>query len=178
MNTDPYMWLDPGFAESGYYDAFAALDSFTADVRLGEVDSRGKRLFEFNIINSDQRDIFDALKAAIGIANGRLIDGGGTFDKWFTADDDFFYAQGIALVVRDVLVVMRYGYETELINRKVLVNVDEAISALDDIVETHPAIIFTSSMASMIPDHRAKISQKFSYAEGRLTNAVEAFGTK
>jgi hypothetical protein len=176
LNTDPYLWFDPGFAESGYFDGFNHIESFIELVRSHKLGSDGKPLAVFNVTQEDKRDIFDALNDTIGMANGRLIKSGSLFNKWFTADDDVYYAKGVAIVVRDILAVMRESYAQEFRERGFLVNIDEAISELNSIVEFQPAVALTSESDSMIPDHRAKLTQQLTFVSGRFQNALKSYG--
>ncbi len=175
FNTNPYWWMDPGFAESGYNDAIESLDSFISDVRSSEIGSGAKHAAIINITNEDKKDIFVSLDEIFGIANGRLIESASLFGRWFQTDDDVYYAKGLALVVRDILVVMRNGYEGEFRQRGFLTNIDEALSELEGIISFHPVITFTSKDDSMIPDHRAKLSQKIGFVRGRLENAIRSY---
>ncbi len=96
---------------------------------------------------------------------------------YFEIDDDVYYAQGAAIVARDIAVAMRWMYADEL-SRGGLNNLDAAIDALNAAAKYNPAWISQGDSekwwSQKLADDRAKMQNYFTIAFRRIEDLKES----
>lgn len=165
---DPYVWMMPGWSESAYEEGIENIKSFVKDARAG------KPGVVINITNEDIHDIFFAVDEALRVPQGELIESSSLI-SWNKSDDEIFFAKGAAIVARDILVVMRQGYEKDIRARGALDNLDQAIVALEKVLAFQPSIVWAIGDDSQFPDHRANLSQYLQDIRSRMDNLQKAY---
>lgn len=89
------------------------------------------------------------------------------------ADDDIYYAQGVMLVVRDVVIALVQLYP-EILNKGGRENIQEAIYYMDKICTFNPPIVCNGDNESIFADHRALIFKYYKMVEARLDDVANS----
>jgi hypothetical protein len=169
---------DPAFGnfpdQWGWMGAFqdASENHFNAAVgyiHAFEVEAKTSTDPIVNVRADDLVEIMDMLVSDKGILSepyGRLTATNAEVE-WSELDDRVYYAQGAAIVARDIAVALKHSFPTEL-SRGGLENLDAAIEALDDAARFNPWWVTRGEASSQFADHRAKMQRYFTEAFRRL----------
>ncbi len=88
-------------------------------------------------------------------------------------DDRVYYAQGVALVVRDVMNALIKIYP-EILEKGGEKNILEGLSDLDKIVSFNPIVVLRGSNDSMLADHRGKVAKYLIAVDRRIEELMES----
>lgn len=164
----PGQWLFPEPSESVYYRAIELIKEYQRNLRANIGNAT------INITNKDIETILrviadDVLRVPRGMLNAR------TFEvSWFEIDDRVFFAQGAAIVARDVLVAIKYAFEKKITDTGAMDNLDRAIASLEGVLKFHPWWIIAGDADSLWADHRSKLARYYTDAIERTIDVAEA----
>ncbi len=138
-------WLPS--SESQYKKGISLMKQYEKELRAGKA--------KYNFRTDDMYALFKLLISEdfLGEPLGRL--GDKNFDSFTKADDAVYYAQGVVLVVRDVITVLYHLYP-ELMRKGSQDNFEKAFHDMDAIAAFNPWIVLNGNHDSMLPDHRSK----------------------
>jgi len=157
--------------ESRYWDAINDIKSYQADV------AAGKEGDYYNITNANIAAILDTIrgkdgKGVLEIPHARLIHI--DQESWSQVDDDFFLAQGAAIVARDELVAIRSSYSDKIAERGALQNLDNAIASLNEAINVHTFVVFRGGINYMMPNQCAILANLFDTAMSSIDQVAKA----
>ncbi len=177
LGNFPDQWGWMGGLDDASENHFEKAGKFLAEFREQmEVADSNKKL-----VNLRSDDIVGILEAIVG--NGGILSE--PFGKltarnanlaWNELDDAVYYAQGAALVARNILVTLRSSFPKEL-ERGGMGHLDVAIEALDTAGSFNPLWITRGDGESMFADHRSKIQRYYTDALRRLTEFQKSLQT-
>lgn len=165
-------------SENHYTEAVKLLENFVA--RANNSDSTTSQGQLINLRTDDFVEIMRMLVADGGILTEPY---GGLTSRnekvsYVELDDRVYYAQGAAIVARDMLVAMRYMYKEELSRGGGLDNLDAAIDALNAAAQYNPPWISRGDSrfwwSTKFADDRAKMQSYFTEAFRRIENLKES----
>lgn len=136
-------------------------DSYRASIELtrqyAKLALAGDKNANVNITTKDISSILDGIMSALAEPRGRVT-GSGHKIPWYELDDRVYYASCAAAVARDVFVTLRSGFSAEL-EKGSGENADRAVEALDAAAKFNPWWVARGDGASMMADHRSKMSR-------------------
>jgi len=150
MNSATSFWFPS--AENSYGEAVDCLKAFVQKLKTG------KRSFYYRKDNlvaliANYRDL-------LGNVNKSLVDGS---VSWWTSDDYFYYAKGIAHVYYEILRVVRVGYQPQLATTLYGIDIiDTMLHELGRVEHMDPWIILNADLDSFFANHRADINAPLS----------------
>jgi hypothetical protein len=129
------------------------------------------------IFNMRTDDVYELLKLITG---PQLIDQtmGYLIQKneevsFVDLDDRLYYAQGVALVIRDVLNAL-IKIEPTILAKGGKRNIAEGLLELDKIVRFNPTIVLRGEHDSMVADHRGKVARYLISIDKRIEELMES----
>ena len=131
-----------------------------------------------NLRSDDLVAIFDSIVGNGGILSepfGKLTYRGADM-SWSHLDDAVYYAQGAALVARDILVTLKSSFPAEL-ERGGMQLLEVAIDSLNAAGSFNPYMVTRGDGDSMFADHRSKMQRYYTDAFRRLTELRESLKT-
>lgn len=175
----PRIW---GFFErssnSAYQDGVANVHKY-ADKLIGMKVTKKKKDDVRAIVNIKANEIYEMLtfilsKNFIDVPLGWLSAPGGTL-SWSELDDRVYFAQGMTLVLRDVITVLKELYPEKITNvdKGGAQNLEEAMTAMNKICTFNPAIVLRGKEDSMFADHRGKMARYMFTVRERLLDVAE-----
>jgi hypothetical protein len=150
MNSATSFWFPS--AESSYGEAVDCLKAFVQKLKTG------KRSFYYRKDNlvaliANYRDL-------LGNVNKSLVDGS---VSWWTSDDYFYYAKGIAHVYYEILRVVRVGYQPQLATTLYGIDIiDTMLHELGRVEQMSPWIVLNGDLDGFFANHRADINAPLS----------------
>ncbi|MEA3387087.1 MAG: DUF2333 family protein [Patescibacteria group bacterium] len=88
-------------------------------------------------------------------------------------DDRMYYAQGVALVIRDVMHAL-IKIEPSILEKGGKRNISEGLSELDKIVKFNPIFVLRGQHDSMFADHRGKVARYLISIDKRIEELMES----
>ncbi|WP_321403916.1 hypothetical protein [Maridesulfovibrio sp.] len=175
----PRIW---GFFErsssSAYKDGVANVHKY-ADKLIGLNLTNKKKDDVRAIVNIKASEIYEMLtfilsKNFIDVPLGWLSAPGGSL-SWSELDDRVYFAQGMTLVLRDVITVLKELYPEKITNvdKGGTQNLEEAMIAMNKICTFNPAIVLRGKEDSMFADHRGKMARYMFTVRERLLDVAE-----
>ncbi len=129
------------------------------------------------VFNMRSDDVYELLKLITGAqlidqTMGHLIqkDNEVSFTE---LDDRVYYAQGVALVIRDVMNTLVKIYP-EILEKGGKKNIREGLSDLNKIVDFNPIVVLRGSNDSMLADHRGKVAKYLISVDRRIEELMES----
>ena len=129
------------------------------------------------VFNMRSDDVYELLKLITGPqlidqTMGHLIqkDNEVSFTE---LDDRVYYAQGVALVIRDVMNTLVKIYP-EILEKGGTKNIREGLSDLNKIVDFNPIVVLRGSNDSMLADHRGKVAKYLISVDRRIEELMES----
>ena len=150
MNSATSFWFPS--AENSYGEAVDCLKAFVQKLKTG------KRSFYYRKDNlvaliANYRDL-------LGNVNKSLVDGS---VSWWSSDDYFYYAKGIAHVYYEILRVVRVGYQPQLATTLYGIDIiDTMLHELGRVEHMDPWIVLNADLDSFFANHRADINAPLS----------------
>lgn len=177
LGNFPDQWGWMGGLDDASENHFGKAGEFIAEFRKQMESANSDK----KLVNLRSDDIVAILEAIIG--NGGILSE--PFGKltarnaglsWNELDDSVYYAQGAALVARNILVVLKSSFPREL-ERGGIGHLDVAIEALDTAGSFNPLWITRGDGESMFADHRSKMQRYYTDALRRLTELQSSLKT-
>ncbi|SME94984.1 hypothetical protein SAMN06295933_0750 [Desulfovibrio gilichinskyi] len=175
----PRIW---GFFErssnSAYEDGVANVHKY-ADKLISMKVVNKKKGDSRAIVNIKASEIYDMLtfilsKNFIDVPLGWLSAPGGTL-TWSELDDRVYFAQGMTLVLRDVITVLKELYPEKITNvdKGGTQNLEEAMMAMNKICTFNPMVVLRGKEDSMFADHRGKMARYMFTVRERLLDVAD-----
>ena len=192
LSNDPKKWLFPS-AESRYRGDKGALSKFRS---LRNRLVAGETTFYPRYDNL--QDLIHQYMSLLGDINNRLANApdnqrtrralsGGTLPPqsgeqfgmikvpWTEIDDNFYYAQGAAYVLRQMMVAIKYDFAKTLEDRNAVQQVDNIIAVLDQ-CQFEPLIVLNGDIGSITANHSMELHSLMENTRQRLRNLEEMLG--
>ncbi|MBW2073014.1 MAG: DUF2333 family protein [Deltaproteobacteria bacterium] len=157
MNKADQFWFPS--AESQYESAIEELKKFLANLR------QGKSRFYYRVENLSS--LVAAYKDLLGNCHENLVkefEADGSQVSFFASDDYFYYAQGVAHVMVEILGAVRMSFVEQLRTIDALDLMDKIIEELERAVDIHPWIVLNSSPGSILANQRYNLAAPISAA--------------
>lgn len=159
-------WIFP--ASEGYYrDGIDAVRKYQDGLRRGDPNT---------VVNVTTKNLANTLRCMDSMLQepyGRLIDRSSSV-VWTKIDDEIFYAQGAAIVARDMLAAIAVAYADEFQRGQLDRQVAEAVDSLSAAARFNPYWNLRGDGDSMFGDHRSKEARYVSEALRRIEDIYEA----
>jgi hypothetical protein len=150
MNSATSFWFPS--SESCYEEAVDHLKAFVEKLKTG------KRSFYYRKDNLVA--LINNYKDLLGNVNKGLVDGS---VSWWTSDDYFYYAKGVAHVYYEILRVVRVGFQPQLGSTLYGVDImDTILHELSRVEEMDPWIILNADLDGIFANHRADMNAPLS----------------
>ncbi len=150
MNSATSFWFPS--AESCYGDAVDYLKAFLEKLKTG------KRSFYYR--KDNLVSLISSYRDLLGNVNKSLIDGK---VSWWSADEYFYYAKGIAHVYYEILRVVRVGYQPQLATTLYGIDImDEMLHELHRADQMSPWIVLNADLDGWFANHRADLNAPLS----------------
>ena len=184
LSNDPAKWLIPS-AESRFNGAVDSLKSYRADLVAGKS--------EFYPRENSLREMLDQYVSLLGGVNTRLANAPelkgyrtsvefvgetgspraeqlvDTNVPWHEIDDNFYYAQGAAYVLRQMMVAIKYDFAEVLRRRSATAQVDSIIEVLDE-SQFEPLMVLNGNVGSVMANHSMELHSILENARQKIRN--------
>lgn len=170
FSNDPFKWILPS-AESKYLAGVKSLKSYEERLSNGNA--------EFYPRGDSLTDLLDQYTSLLGGINTRLANAprrswkvlseetaGDAYTRgeklvevkvpWTQIDDNFYYAQGAAYVIRQVMLAIRYDFKDILHVKKAEELVDRIIQVLNE-SQFEPIIVLNGDRGSIMANHSLQL---------------------
>ncbi len=150
MNKSTQFWFPS--AEGSYNEAIKYLRSYLKRLKTGKAHFY-YRVDTLIALISSYRDF-------LGNCTNNLVkdhEKDGTPVSWFKADDYFYYSQGAAYLIHEILKVVEVGFHEQLVTIDAVDIMEEAIHELHRGVSMSPWIILDRPLDSVFANHRANL---------------------
>lgn len=171
FNYSPNKFWLPS-AESEYLNGIKELNSYKKKLGSGEASfyTRGDNLLY----------LFDLYRSILGSCEENLAKMKEEDDSdvsFFKSDDYFYYAQGVAIAMSEILKAIETDFETTIKNRNSMETLENAIESLEHAKHIHPIIILDSDYDSLFANHRANMAAPIGHAKFYLGVLIKALST-
>ncbi|MDR1045889.1 MAG: DUF2333 family protein [Candidatus Adiutrix sp.] len=201
LSNDPLKWYFPS-AESRFKGAMDKYRSYRSRLNSGEAsfvprdDNLSELLHQYvsllgaintRLANAPRHQRLkggqsalakapDTEAAPVGTeapADGPAESGGeGQYVPWNKIDDNFYYAQGAAYVVRQMMVAVKHDFSEVLGNRNAAAQVDYIIEVLNQ-TQFEPAFVLNGDVGSLMANHSMELHSLLENARQRIRNLNE-----
>ena len=185
LSNDPFKWLLPS-AESKYDDAIKSLKSYRDRLAAGNeeifyprADNLSELLDQYvsllggvntrlaNAPKGHRNKISEETAGESGLApSEQLVD---TKVPWNKIDDNFYYAQGVAYVLRQMMVAIKYDFSEILEVKKASAQVDSIIEVLNQ-AQFEPWVVLNGDIGSMLANHSMELHSLLENARQKVRN--------
>lgn len=173
----PSVW---GFFErssvSAYEDGVRNVNTYANRLVAANANSNEPR----TIVNIKANEVYEMLafilsKNFIDVPLGWLSEPSDNV-AWTDLDDRVYFAQGVTIVVRDVIVVLKELYPEKITNidKGGAQNLAKSLAAMDQICIFNPDLILRGQGDSMFADHQGKMARYMFTMRERLYDVSEA----
>ena len=97
--------------------------------------------------------------------------------SWFMADDYFYYSQGIALAMAEMLEAVTKEFNQELQKKNAHKLLEDAIHALHAASHLHPWVVTNGAKDGILANHRANMSTYIGEAEHVISTMMSQLAT-
>jgi hypothetical protein len=97
--------------------------------------------------------------------------------SWFLVDDYFYYSQGIALAMAEMLEAVTKEYHQELQKKNSIKLLEDAIHALHAAAHLHPWVVTNGAKDGILANHRANMSTYIGEAEHVISTLTSQLAT-
>jgi len=159
-------------ASGKYKEAMANLEQYIDDLR----HNRSRfypRVDNLIALMNHFRDV-------LGSAFHNLIkdtEADGSPVSWFVCDDYFYFAQGVALSMAEILEGVKEDFSDQLAKKNSSKLVDDAIHALHTASHLHPWLITNAAKDGILANHRANMGTYIGEAEHIITTLISVLAT-
>ena len=150
MNKSTQFWFPS--SESSYNEALKHFRNYLARLKTGRAHFY-YRVDTLIALVSSYRDF-------LGNCTNTLVkdrEKDGTPVSWFKSDDYFYYSQGAAYLIYEILKVVQVGFHEQLVTIDAVDIMEEAIHELHRGVSMSPWIILDRPLDSIFANHRANL---------------------
>ncbi len=159
-------------AESKYKDAIEELTLYRDRLRSGETAffTRADNLIP----------LLSAFEDLLGSCDENLVkqfEDNGEPVSYFSADDYFYYAQGVAIAMHPIMEAVAVDFHTTLANRNGLDVIHHAIHSLGIAKDINPWLITEADLDGILANHRANIAAPISHARFYVSVLINALST-
>lgn len=165
MNRSDQFWFPS--TESQYKLALEELQAFIANLR------QGKSRFFYRTDNL--LSLIAAYKDLLGNCHENLVkdkEADGTRVSFFQADNYFYYAQGVAHVMCEMLKVVRVGFAEQLRTIDAVALTEKILEDLQRAVKYSPLIITNSDGSGILANHRYNLAAPISSALHNMSSML------
>lgn len=159
-------WFLPS-SESYYREGISLVRQYQAGLRARDPN------FVVNVTTGNLVQVLEGMHSMLQEPHGRVLDRGTTV-SWTELDDTIYYAQGAAIVARNMLAAMYVAYNSEFSRGDTERQMLDAIDTLSVAVEYNPWLVTRGDGDSMIADHRRKFGGYISEALRRIEDLTES----
>ncbi|OPX19829.1 MAG: hypothetical protein BZ151_07210 [Desulfobacca sp. 4484_104] len=101
----------------------------------------------------------------------------GSTVSWFACDNYFYYSQGVALGMSEVLEAVREDFSRELLKKNSHKLLEEAVHALHASCQLHPWLITNAAKDGILANHRANLATYIGEAEHYVSTLQTVLAT-
>jgi hypothetical protein len=159
-------------ASGKYKEAMADLEHYIEDIK------QNRSRFYTRVDNLIA--LMNHFRDVLGSAFHNLIkdaEGDGSSVSWFVSDDYFYFAQGVALGMAEILEGVKEDFADQLARKNSTKLVDDAIHALHTAGHLHPWLITNASKAGILANHRANMGTYIGEAEHIIFTLMSVLAT-
>ncbi len=159
-------------ASGKYKEAMADLEHYIEDVK------HNRSRFYTRVDNLIA--LMNHFRDVLGSAFHNLIkdtEGDGSTVSWFVSDDYFYFAQGVALGMAEILEGVKEDFADQLARKNSTKLVDDAIHALHTASHLHPWMITNASKDGILANHRANMGTYIGEAEHIIFTLMNVLAT-
>jgi len=159
-------------ASGKYREAMANLDRYIDDLK----HNRSRfytRVDNLIVLMNHFRDL-------LGSAFHNLVkdtEADGSKVSWFVCDDYFYFAQGVALGMAEVLEGVKEDFADQLLRKNSMKLVEDAITALRAASELRPWVVTNASKDGIMANHRANMATYIGHAEHMIFTLMSVLAT-
>ena len=187
LSNDPYKWWFPS-AESKWKKASENLEVFYQNFLLGES--------HFYPRADNLAELLEQYESLMGGVNTRLIHAPRDMKEvlmmeddatdhpekpkmadvdipWYTIDDNFYYAQGVAYALHESFKAIRIDFIDVLKDKNSLQLVDKILEDLRR-CDFEPLVVFNGGLGSVFANHSLNLSGVFNDARQKVTSLIVA----
>ncbi len=184
FSNDAFKWVLPS-AESRFQAATERLRSYRDRLAAGQAEfyPRGDNLSELldqyvsllggintRLANAPARQRYKISQESAGEVDAsreeQRVD---THVPWNRLDDNFYFAQGAAYVLRQVMVAIRDDFSEILETRKARPQVDSIIEVLDQ-AQFEPLVVLNGDVGSVLANHSMELHSLLENARQKIRN--------
>lgn len=184
LSNDPNKWILPS-AESRFQGAMARLRRYRDNLMAGQAEfyPRERSLNEMlgqyiSLLGGVNTRLANAprlkgYRTSLEFAgetgmprDEQMID---TNVPWYRIDDNFYYAQGVAYVLRQMMVAIRYDFAEVLKRRSATAQMDSVIEVLNE-AQFEPWVVLNGSVGSVMANHSMELHSVLENARQKLRN--------
>ena len=169
VSADKY-WFPS--ASGKYREAIRDLEAYVEDL------SRGRSRFYSRVDNL--MVLLTNYKDLMGSSFHNLIkdyEADGSHVSWFKVDDYFYFSQGIALGMSQMLEAVKVEFNQELQKKNLHKLLDDAIHALHEAGHLSPWVVTNGAKDGILANHRANMATYIGEAEHVISTLQTALGT-
>ena len=184
LSNDAFKWLLPS-AESRFKEGTAKMKSYRDRLVQGQAEfyPRADNLNELleqyvsllggintRLANAPNRQRYKISQESAGeIDASRAEQRVDTHVPWTEIDNNFYYAQGVAYVLRQVMVAIRYDFSEILEVKKATSQVDSIIEVLDQ-TQFEPLVVLNGNVGSVMANHSMELHSLMENARQQIRN--------
>ncbi len=159
-------------ASGKYREAIANLEQYIDDLR------HNRSRFYTRVDNLIA--LMNHFRDVLGSAFHNLIkdtEADGSPVSWFVCDDYFYFAQGVATGMAEILEGVKEDFADQLAKKNSSKLVDDAIHALHEASHLHPWIITNAAKDGILANHRANMGTYIGEAEHIISTLINVLAT-
>ena len=105
------------------------------------------------------------------------VEADGSAVSWFICDDYFYFAQGVATGMAEILEGVKEDFADQLAKKNSSKLVDDAIHALHEASHLHPWLITNAAKDGILANHRANMGTYIGEAEHIISTLINVLAT-
>ncbi len=159
-------------ASGKYREAMQDLERYIQDLKVGRARFYSRVDYLIALL-SNYKDL-------LGSSYHNLIkdtEADGKPVSWFMVDDYFFYSQGIALAMAEMLEAVTKEFHQELLKKNSHKLLEDAIHALHEAANLDPWVVTNGSKDGILANHRANMSTYIGEAEHVISTLQQQLAT-
>jgi len=159
-------------AEASYEEALESLKNYRGKLLNGTAFFYGRI---DNLI-----PLLRAYENLLGSCDDKLIrhyEEDGSEVSWFSADDYFYYAKGVASAMHSILEAVAVDFDTAIETRRGTEILHHALESLHHATQIDPVLILDSAPDGILANHRANMAAPISHARFFVGMLIETLST-
>jgi hypothetical protein len=97
--------------------------------------------------------------------------------SFFVADDYFYFSQGVAMGMAEILEGVKEDFEAELQKKNSLKLLEDAIHALHEATHLHPWVVTNAAKDGILANHRANLASYLGEVEHIVSTMYSVLAT-